>query len=66
MIVLLVREIEQASRAGTVHPEADAFYSAVFFLLGVYGVLSTNDDAEIRAAMLDKLVASALRGLQIR
>ncbi len=66
VIVLLVREIEQASRAGAVHPEADAFYSAVFFLLGVYGVLSTNDDAEIRAATLDKLVASALRGLHIR
>jgi len=66
VIVLLVREIEQASRAGTVHPEADAFYSAVFFLLGVYGVLSTNEDAAVREAMLDKLVASALRGLQIR
>ena len=66
VIVQLVREIESARRDGNVHPEVDAFYSAVFFLLGVYGVLSTFDDAEARNAMLDKLVSSAVRGLEIR
>lgn len=66
VIVQLVREIESARRDGNVHPEVDAFYSAVFFLLGVYGVLSTNDDVEVRNTMLDKLVSSAVRGLEVR
>jgi AcrR family transcriptional regulator len=66
VIVQLVREIESARRDGTVHPEVDAFYSAVFFLLGVYGVLTTTDDVDARNTMLDKLVSSAVRGLEIR
>jgi TetR/AcrR family transcriptional repressor of uid operon len=64
VIVLLVREIERARCDGEVHPEVDAFYSAIFFLLGVYGVLTTTVDVEARTTMLGKLVASALRGLR--
>ena len=48
VIVLLVREIERARGDGEVHPEVDAFYSAMFFLLGIYGVLSATD--ELRGA----------------
>jgi AcrR family transcriptional regulator len=64
VIVLLVREIERGRCDGEVHPEVDAFYSAIFFLLGVYGVLTTTGDVEARTTMLGKLVASALRGLR--
>jgi TetR/AcrR family transcriptional regulator, repressor for uid operon len=64
VIVLLVREIERARGDGQVHPEVDAFYSATFFLLGIYGVLTTTDDSDTRATMLSKLVATAVRGLQ--
>jgi hypothetical protein len=66
VIVLLVEEIERARGDGTVHPEVDGFYSATFFLLGVYGVLTTTDNAEMRDTMLTKLVATALRGLEFR
>ena len=66
VIVLLVREIERARGDGEVHPEVDAFYSAVFFLLGVYGVLTTTGNSDIRDTMLAKLVATAVRGLEIR
>lgn len=66
VIVQLVREIETERRDGKVHPEVDAFYSAVFFLLGVYGVLTTVDDLDARNTMLDRLVSSAVRGLEIR
>lgn len=66
VIVLLVREIERVRGAGGIHPEVDAFYSATFFLLGIYGVLTTTDDPAIRDAMLTDLVASAIRGLEIR
>ena len=66
VIVLLVREIERARGDGEVHPEVDAFYSAAFFLLGVYGVLTTTTNRQTRDTMLAKLVATALRGLEIR
>jgi TetR/AcrR family transcriptional regulator, repressor for uid operon len=66
VIVLLVREIERARGDGEVHPEVDAFYSATFFLLGIYGVLTTTDNSETRDKMLAKLVASAVRGLGVR
>lgn len=66
VIVLLVREIERARGDGEVHPEVDAFYSATFFLLGIYGVLTTTDNPDTRDIMLAKLVASAVRGLEVR
>lgn len=66
VIVLLVDEIERARGDGEVHPEVDAFYSATFFLLGIYGVLTTTDRAEQRDTMLTKLIANAVRGLEVR
>lgn len=66
MIVLLVDEIERARGDGAVHPAVDAFYSAAFFLLGVYGVLTTTGNSAIRNTMLAKLVDTAVRGLEIR
>jgi TetR/AcrR family transcriptional regulator, repressor for uid operon len=66
VIVLLVREIERARGDGEVHPEVDAFYSATFFLLGIYGVLTTTDNTETRDTMLAKLISTAVRGLEIR
>src|SRR5215218_3898803 len=66
IIVLLVQEIERARGDGEVHPEVDAFYSAAFFLLGIYGVLTTMSNFGTRETMLAKLVATAVRGLEIR
>jgi AcrR family transcriptional regulator len=66
IIVLLVREIERARGDGEVHPEVDAFYSAAFFLLGIYGVLTTMSNFDTRDTMLAKLVATAVRGLEIQ
>jgi TetR/AcrR family transcriptional regulator, repressor for uid operon len=66
VIVLLVREIERARGGGEVHPEVDAFYSAMFFLLGIYGVLTSTDNPDARDTMLAELVASAVRGLETR
>jgi TetR/AcrR family transcriptional repressor of uid operon len=66
LIVLLVREIERARRGGDVHPEVDAFYSAMFFLLGIYGVLTSTDNPDARDTMLAELVASAVRGVEVR
>jgi len=66
VIVLLVGEIERARGDGEVHPEVDAFYSATFFLLGIYGVLTTTDNPDTRDTMLAELIASAVRGLAVR
>jgi TetR/AcrR family transcriptional repressor of uid operon len=66
VIVQLVRDIERARGDGEVHREVDAFYTATFFLLGIYGVLTTTDDPGTREAMLAELVATALRGLEAR
>jgi TetR/AcrR family transcriptional repressor of uid operon len=66
VIVLLVREIERGRGHGELHPAVDAFYSAAFFLLGIYGVLTTTGNPETRETMLAKLVETAVRGLEIR
>ncbi|MCV7283499.1 TetR/AcrR family transcriptional regulator [Mycolicibacterium flavescens] len=66
VIVLLVAEIERACGDGEVHPEVDAFYSATFFLLGIYGVLTTTENPATRDTMLTKLVSSAVYGLEVR
>ena len=66
IIVLLVQEIERARGDGEVHPAVDAFYSAAFFLLGIYGVLTTMSNFDTRETMLAKLVATAVRGLEFR
>lgn len=66
VIVQLVDEIEQSRTEGRIHPEVDAFYSAVFFLLGIYGVLSTTDGPEVFDTVSTTLIASTVRGLVIR
>ena len=66
VVVQLVEEIDRAREHGEAHPEVDAFCSAVFFLLGVYGVLSTTSSQEARDTMLRELVATAVRSLEVR
>ncbi|QZT56108.1 TetR/AcrR family transcriptional regulator [Mycolicibacterium austroafricanum] len=63
VIVSLVDAIERARGDGEIHPEVDAFYSAAFFLLGIYGVLTTVARGDIRDAMLANLITTARRGL---
>jgi TetR/AcrR family transcriptional regulator, repressor for uid operon len=65
-IVLLVRELERAGERGQLHPGVDAFHSAMFFLVGIYGVLCTADEVQVREAILQSLVATAVRGLENR
>jgi TetR/AcrR family transcriptional regulator, repressor for uid operon len=64
VIVALVGEITRARDNGETHRDVDPFCSAVFFLLGVYGVLCTTSSHEARELMLKELVATALRSLE--
>lgn len=66
VIVLLVEEIDRAREQGETHPDVDPFCCAVFFLLGVYGVLSTTAGELARDSMLRELVAAAVRSLEVR
>lgn len=63
-IRLIVVELEQARDRGQLFDEVEPVASAVFFLLGLYGVLAVNQDSkQERAELLDKFVASTVRGL---
>lgn len=64
-IVLLAAEIMRARNRGEVFSDVDAFHSAVFFLLGLYALLTTmRGDAPGRDGLLAKFVASELRSLR--
>jgi AcrR family transcriptional regulator len=64
-IVLLAAEILRARNRGEVHAEVDAFHSSVFFLLGLYALLTTTRDTTPgREAVLTKYVASTLRSIR--
>jgi TetR/AcrR family transcriptional regulator, repressor for uid operon len=67
LIVVLVREIERARNEGEADPAVDPFYSAVFFLLGLYALLTTTHHSlGIRDEMLETYVTTALRGMEPR
>ncbi|OBK14494.1 TetR/AcrR family transcriptional regulator [Mycobacterium asiaticum] len=66
LIVLLVSEIQRARDLGEAHADVDPFYSAVLFLLGVYGALSTTPSGHARDTMLGELIATAVRSLEPR
>jgi TetR/AcrR family transcriptional repressor of uid operon len=66
LIVALVVEIERARAAGEVHVGVDAVYHAMFFLTGIYGVLSATYGIAARDELLRSLIASAARGLEAR
>ncbi len=66
VVVLLVRELERARRDVVVHPDVDVFFTATFFLLGIYGVLTTTDSRGSRATLLTGLITTAMHGLGAR
>ena len=63
VIVTVANEIEQARGRGEVDTDVTAMNSAVFFLLGLYALLTTTHDWPAQRAMLDDYVARTLRGI---
>ncbi|MGV0793148.1 TetR family transcriptional regulator [Mycolicibacterium sp. XJ1819] len=66
VIVRVAQEIERAQQAGKVASDVNPMNSAVFFLLGLYALLTTTHDWPNRSAMLDDFVARTLRGIETR
>ncbi|GAB3013558.1 TetR/AcrR family transcriptional regulator [Mycobacterium bourgelatii] len=66
IIVGVAREIERAQERGEVDPEVIPMNSAVFFLLGLYALLTTTNTWPTRDAMLADYVKRTLRSLGAR
>jgi AcrR family transcriptional regulator len=66
VIVMVAQEIERAKESGRVAPDVNPMNSAVFFLLGLYALLTTTHDWPNQSAMLDDYVARTLRGIETR
>jgi AcrR family transcriptional regulator len=64
LIVGLAQEIERAQADARVADDVNPMNSAVFFLLGLYGLLTTTTTWPTRAEMLDDYVTRSLRSLQ--
>lgn len=63
VIILVAQEIADARERGLTDPEVDPANSAVFFLLGLYALLTTTNDWPTRRKLLEDYVARTLRSL---
>jgi AcrR family transcriptional regulator len=66
VIVTVALQIEQAQQRGEVDPEVNPMNSAVFFLLGLYALLTTTHDWPGQSAMIDDYVARTLRSIEAK
>ncbi|MCV7178174.1 TetR/AcrR family transcriptional regulator [Mycolicibacterium sphagni] len=66
VIVAVAGEIERAQQRGEVDPAVVPINSAVFFLLGLYALLTTTHDWPAQSAMIDDYVIRTLRGIESR
>jgi AcrR family transcriptional regulator len=64
VIVLVAQEIERAQDAGDVDPDVNPLNSAVFFLLGLYALLTTTHDWPAQGVMLEDYVTRTLRSIE--
>jgi AcrR family transcriptional regulator len=64
VIVELAQEIERAQKRGTVASDVIPMNSAVFFLLGLYALLTTTHDWPGQAAMIEDYVTRTLRSIE--
>jgi len=63
VIVLVAQQIEGAQDGGRVDPDVNPMNSAVFFLLGLYALLTTTHDWPAQDAMLEDYVTRNLRSI---
>ena len=63
VIVTVAEQIEHARERGRADTDVNAMNSAVFFLLGLYALLTTTHDWPAQRAMLDDYVIRTLRSI---
>jgi len=64
VIVEVAQAIEYAQKRGEVAPDVNPMNSAVFFLLGLYALLTTTHAWPGQAAMIDDYVTRTLRSIE--
>jgi AcrR family transcriptional regulator len=64
LIILVAQQIEQARDRGETDPEVNPVYSAVFFLLGLYALLTTTHGWPTHGELVEDYVARALRSME--
>lgn len=66
LVVAVAQEIERGQQRGVVDPAVNSMNSAVFFLLGLYALLTTMHEWPTRAEILDDYVTRTLRSMEAR
>ncbi|MGZ5395090.1 MAG: TetR family transcriptional regulator [Mycobacterium sp.] len=66
VIVEVAQEIEHAQKQGGVDPDVNPMNSAVFFLLGLYALLTTTHEWPGQAAMIGDYVTRTLRSIEAK
>ncbi|WP_319430519.1 TetR/AcrR family transcriptional regulator [Mycobacterium sp. RTGN5] len=66
VVVAVAGEIERAQRRGQVDPAAIPINSAVFFLLGLYALLTTTHDWPAQSALIEDYVTRTLCSIEFR
>ncbi|ULE31649.1 TetR/AcrR family transcriptional regulator [Mycobacterium sp. IDR2000157661] len=66
VIVRVALEIEGAQQRGEVAADVNPMNSAVFFLLGLYALLTTTHNWPTQSTMIDDYVTRTLRGIETR
>jgi len=66
VIVEVAQVIELAKKRGDADPDVNPMNSAVFFLLGLYALLTTTHDWPGQAAMIDDYVTRTLRSIEAK
>lgn len=66
VIVEVAKEIEHAKELGRADADVNAMNSAVFFLLGLYALLTTTHEWPNQAAMIDDYVVRTLRAIGVK
>jgi len=64
VIVTVAREIEHAQQSGQVDLDVNPMNSALFFLLGLYALLTTTHDWPAQGAMLEDYVTRTMRSIE--
>jgi AcrR family transcriptional regulator len=64
VIVLVAQEIAHAQQRGHVDSDVNPMNSAVFFLLGLYALLTTTHDWPTQDAMLEDYVTRTMRSIE--
>jgi AcrR family transcriptional regulator len=66
VIVALAQELQRAQERGDVSPDVNPMNSAVFFLLGLYALLTTTHGWPGQRAMIEDYVTRTVRSIKAR